>query len=87
MADIEIIVSLPEELLREARAVAAKRQISLSQLVANELSELVARERLAYQAARQRQMARLEQGFDLGTHGQITWTRDELHERERSRDR
>ena len=80
MANIEIIVSLPEELLREAEAVAVKRQISLSQLVADGLRELIARE-LAYEAARQRHMKLLDQGLDLGTRGQITWTRDELHER------
>jgi calcineurin-like phosphoesterase len=29
----------------------------------------------------QRQLAMLEYGFDLGTKGNITWSREELHER------
>ena len=34
-----------------------------------------------YERARRRDVARAAKGYDLGTHGRATWTRDELHER------
>ena len=34
-----------------------------------------------YRAARERQQRLLEAGLPLGTNGQITWRRDDLHER------
>ncbi len=40
----------------------------------------VRRER-AYELARKRALRDLRNSRDLGTHGNITWTRDELHER------
>lgn len=80
MTDTEITVSLPVDLLQDTDAVAARRQISLSQLVIVGLREPIARD-LEYEAARQRSMARLEQGLEFGTHGRMTWTRDELRER------
>lgn len=80
MADIEITIALPEELLQDAEAMAARRQISLSQLVMAGLRELIARHH-EYEAAQQRSMARMERGLNLGTQGRITGSRDELHER------
>ena len=80
MTDIEITITLPEDLLQDAEAMAARRQISLSQLVIVGLRELIARHH-EYEAARQRSMALMERGLNLGTHERITWTRDELHER------
>lgn len=34
-----------------------------------------------YDAARQRSLALLREGADLGTGGRVTWSRDDLHER------
>lgn len=39
-----------------------------------------------YAKARERQLALLEKGYDLGTGGITTWTRDELHERQPEKD-
>ena len=75
-----ITLSLPEELLREAKVVAARRGTSVSALLAGALSELVERES-GYAAARERSLATLGKGLDLGTGGRISWGRDELHER------
>jgi hypothetical protein len=33
------------------------------------------------EAANRRLIARIRNAPDLGTHGKITWTRDEIHER------
>ncbi len=80
MADVEITITLPEDLLQDAETVAGERRTSLSQLVLAGLREIIASHH-EYEAARRRSMARMERGFDLGTQGRITWTRDELHAR------
>jgi len=44
------------------------------------LREIVERE-TGYDAARERSVALLREGADLGTGGRVTWSRDDLHER------
>ena len=34
-----------------------------------------------YEKARKRDVAIMKRGWDMGTNGKATWTRDELHER------
>jgi predicted transcriptional regulator len=73
-----ITLKLDSDLVREAKVLAAKRDSSVSRLLADQLEALVREER-SYEAARRRALARLRRGYDLG------WTRptsrDELHER------
>ncbi len=80
MTNRNITLSLPEDVLRAAKILAVNRQTSVSRLVADVLKEMVERES-GYALARQRQMALMEEGLNLGTYGKTTWTRDELHER------
>ncbi|HEX5298431.1 MAG TPA: ribbon-helix-helix protein, CopG family [Streptosporangiaceae bacterium] len=80
MSNQNITLSLPEEDIREARVLAAKRGTSVSQLLARMLRELVEKE-TGYAAARERSLARLHEGLDLGTGGQAGWSRDSVHER------
>lgn len=80
MANQNITLSLPEEDLREARVLAARRGTSVSQLLARMLRETVDRE-TGYDAARNHSLATLRDGMDLGTGGRMTWSRDDLHER------
>lgn len=80
MATRNITLALPEELLKEAKIIAAKRETSVSALLRERLEELV-REESGYAAAMRGALDALERGYDLGTHGEATWTRDELHER------
>ena len=80
MANRNITLSLPEEDLREARVLAARRGTSISQLLARMLRETVERE-TGYDAAKDHSLAILREGMDLGTGGRMTWTRDALHER------
>jgi hypothetical protein len=75
-----ITLSLPEEDLREARILAASRGTSVSQLLARMLRELVEQE-TGYARARDRSLARLRDGMDLGTGGHISWSRDTVHDR------
>ena len=80
VANQNITLSLPEEDLREARVLAARRGTSVSQLLARMLSDLVEQES-GYARARERSLERLRAGADLGTGGRIGWSRDSVHER------
>lgn len=80
MANQNITLSLPEEDLREARVLAARRGTSISQLLARMLRETVERE-TGYDAAKDHSLAIVREGMNLGTGGRMTWTRDDLHER------
>jgi hypothetical protein len=80
MANQNITLSLPEEDLREARILAARRGTSVSQLLAHVLRETVERES-GYDAAKQRSLALLHEGANLGTGGRVTWSRGDLHDR------
>jgi hypothetical protein len=75
-----ITLSLPREDLREARILAARRGTSVSQLLARLLRETVERE-TGYDTAKERSLALLRQGMDLGTSGRVAWSRDNLYER------
>ena len=75
-----ITLSLPEVGIREARILAASRGTSVSQLLARMLRELVEKE-TGYAPARDRSLAQLREGMDLGTGGHISWSRDSVHER------
>ena len=80
MPNRNITLSLPDQLLRDVKVVAAQKGTSVSALMTAILTELVQRE-TGYAAARERSLARMKRGFHLGTGGNITWSRDELHER------
>ncbi|MBA2440786.1 MAG: CopG family transcriptional regulator [Rubrobacter sp.] len=75
-----VTLSLPREVVREAKVIAAQRDTSISALMVGMLRELVDEER-GYRAAREQSLRRLREGFDLGTGGRVSWSRDELHER------
>jgi hypothetical protein len=76
-----ITLSLPKDILLKVKLLAVKRQTSVSGLLTQTLEELVQQEE-AYAHAQLRHLQLLDQGIDLGTGGQISWTRDELHERQ-----
>jgi predicted transcriptional regulator len=73
-----ITLRLDGELIKEAKVLAAQRGTSVSRMLAEQLEELVRREK-DYVAAERRALARLEKGL------QLDWSppasRDELHER------
>jgi hypothetical protein len=75
-----VTLAIKKNVLRKAKVIAVKRQTSLSRLLNEYIEEIVTQDD-EYEQAMQRQLTWLEQGFDLGTGGQATWTRDELHER------
>jgi len=73
-----LTISLDRQTIRKAKIVAARRDTSISGLLARQIEMLVGEEE-AYERAEREALALLEQGFHLG--GVIRVKRDELHER------
>ncbi len=73
-----VTISLSRHILKKARILAARRETSISGLLAQEIEFLVGEEE-AYERAEKQAMALLDQGFRMG--GIIRAGRDELHER------
>lgn len=75
-----VTLSLPKSLLKKAKTLASKEDRSLSELLRETLEERVMQES-GYQRARERQIALMKKGVDLGSKGKVTITREDLHER------
>lgn len=79
MATRNITLSLPEELVRRAKVLAAQRDTSVSALVGELLSQLTGTTP-NFDLAWAEEEVLMEKGIGLKV-GEITWSRDELHER------
>lgn len=75
-----VTLSLPEALLKKAKTLAVMKDRSLSDLLRETLEEKV-KEETGYQRAKERQIALMEKGLDLGTKGKLAVSREQLHER------
>ena len=75
-----ITIRVDDHLAREMKILAAKKGTSLSAM-ATEFFASLTRCDSAYEHARTRDIALMRRGFNMGTQGKATWTRDELHER------
>lgn len=73
-----VTISLSRQLLKKARILAARRETSISGLLAQQIEALVGEEE-AYERAEKQAIALLQNGFRLG--GIAPAARDELHER------
>jgi hypothetical protein len=78
MTKQNLTVSLPQQTIRKAKILAARRGSSISGLLAEQIEILVGEEE-AYERAERQATALLDQGFHLG--GVIRASRDEWHER------
>jgi len=75
-----ITLSLPKALLRRFKRFAFEKERSVSALL-RELMEEALKKSDSYERAHRAWLEDMKNPRDLGTHGKITWTRDELHER------
>jgi hypothetical protein len=75
-----ITLSLPAELLKKVKRLAADQEVSVSSLMVTSLARLVDEDR-RYSSARKRALSAMRSAGSLGTHSRATWSRDELHER------
>lgn len=79
MATRNVTLSVPEDLLKRARVLAAQRDTSVSALVTELLEDLVGGG-VDYATAWETEEDLMKQGIGLQV-GEVTWTRDELHSR------
>jgi hypothetical protein len=79
MTTRNITLSMPEELVRRAKVLAAQRDTSVSGLVARLLEQLVGDVRDYDDVAAQERRV-MQEGIGLRV-GEITWSRDDVHER------
>ena len=75
-----ITLALPKDLIRRAKSMAVSEDKSISQLLKETLEKRL-KDETNFKSAKRRQLALLEQGFDLGAKGHMTATREMLHER------
>lgn len=75
-----ITLSIPKDILSEVKLIALKRETSVSGLLTQMLIDLV-RQEDRYLRSQKRELQRLEEGLDLGTDGEVSCTRESLHER------
>ena len=75
-----LTISLPKALIQKAKALAAKRETSLNQLIRSTLEQEVG-EATGYRKARDRQLRLLDRGLNMGSRGNVSATREELHDR------
>lgn len=74
-----VTLSLPKALLQQAKMIAIEENTSLSQLLKDAISDIVAKSD-RYALARTQHLEWLEKGADLGST-ETTWTREDLHKR------
>lgn len=74
-----ITLTMPEELIRRAKVLAAQRDTSVSALVARLLEQAIGDPRDDREVAEhERELMRSGVGYRIGSS---TWTREDLHER------
>lgn len=73
-----VTISLSKQVLKKARILAARRETSISGLLAQEITTLVDNED-AYERAERQALSLLDQGFHLG--GVIRASREDWHDR------
>jgi hypothetical protein len=78
MTKQNVTVSLPQQTIRKAKILAARRGSSISGLLAEQIEFLLGEDE-AYERAQRQALALMEKGFHMG--GVIRATRDEWHER------
>ncbi|HWO41614.1 MAG TPA: type II toxin-antitoxin system CcdA family antitoxin [Candidatus Eisenbacteria bacterium] len=75
-----VTLSVPKDVLLEAKHLAIDRGLSLSGFLVEALEERVKRLSQMRRAA-ERQRALMRRGLTLGTNGRVRWRREDLHGR------
>ena len=78
MATRNVTLSLPEDVFRRAKVLAAERDTSVSALVTSALRQLTGADDWARTWANEEKL--METGIGMKV-GNVSWSRDELHER------
>jgi hypothetical protein len=73
-----ITLSLDKEIIRRSKVLAARKETSISKLLADSLVRAIHKED-SYEAAKRGALQALKKGFHLG--GRRDWTREDLYDR------
>jgi predicted transcriptional regulator len=73
-----ITLSLDKEVLQKGKILAARKETSISKLLAEALGRTVEKED-SYEAAKRNALNTLKRGFHLG--GRMSWQREDLYDR------
>ena len=73
-----VTIKLDQDLIKKGRVIASKRETSLNRLLSDFLKQIVEEEN-HYEQCKRKAFQILRKGYHFG--GEITYTRDELHER------
>ena len=73
-----ITLSIEKELIKKGKVLAARKEISVSKMMANMLRDLVYQHE-RYEASKRSALEIMKKGMHLG--GQINWKREDLYER------
>jgi plasmid stability protein len=75
-----VTLSLPEDLLKQIKILAAQKDTSISALMREQLELLIPEEEQRLAAAN-RLIERMTQAKDRGVMGKVTWTREDIYDR------
>ena len=73
-----VTLSIEKEIIKKGKVVAARRDTSISKMLADLLKGMVENDE-RYEAAKRSALQQLKKGIRLG--GKITWKREDLYER------
>jgi len=73
-----LTLSIEKEIIKKGKVVAARRDTSISKMLADLLKGMVENDE-RYEAAKRSALQQLKKGIRLG--GNITWKREDLYER------
>jgi hypothetical protein len=73
-----ITLSLEKEIIKKGKLIAARRDVSISRMLADLLKSMVENDE-CYEAAKRSALQSLKKGIHLS--GRITWKREDLYER------
>jgi hypothetical protein len=73
-----VTLSLEKEIIKKGKVVAARKDTSISKMLAGLLKDMVENED-RYEAAKRSALQFLQKGVHLG--GKMTWKREDLHDR------
>ncbi len=76
-----ITLSIPKNILKKVKHLAVEKNTSISGLLSRHLEEIVARDD-AYKKAKTNQIEVMAKGLDLIGRGKVSWTRDDLYDRQ-----
>jgi plasmid stability protein len=75
-----VTLSLPEDLLKQIKILAAQKDTSISALMRERLELLIPEEEQRLAAAN-RLIERMSQATDRGVMGKVNWTREDIYDR------